>query len=100
MKLIKRYAVLMLLLSAVSNPLTAGEMRIEKTNTATMRMQSNAKAYKAEAAAVDGVTSPSKLRAIRSHSAAAENETKLTVFLGLLVIAIVVFFAIKFGDRK
>ncbi len=49
---------------------------------------------------IDGTTSASKLRAIRSHAGAKENETKLTVFLGLFAIAIIVFFLRVLGSRK
>jgi hypothetical protein len=49
---------------------------------------------------IDGTTSASKLRAIRSHSGAKENETKLTVFLGLFAIAIIVFFLRVLGNKK
>ncbi len=49
---------------------------------------------------IDGTTSASKLRAIRSHAGAKENETKLIVFLGLFAIAIIVFFLRVLGSRK
>ncbi|NOQ76366.1 MAG: hypothetical protein GQ475_00965 [Methylococcaceae bacterium] len=49
---------------------------------------------------IDGTTSASKLRAIKSHSVSDQDETKLTVFLGLFAIAIIVFFINFFRDNK
>lgn len=49
---------------------------------------------------IDGTTSASKLRAIGSHAGVKENETRLTVFLGLFAIAIIVFFLRVLGSRK
>jgi len=49
---------------------------------------------------IDGTTSASKLRAIRSHSVSNQDETKLTVFLGLFAMAIIVFFINFFRNNK
>ena len=57
-------------------------------------------AYKLKKNEVDGTTSASQLRAKRSHSASKENESKLTIFLGLFVIAVILFFAYEFSNKK
>ena len=49
---------------------------------------------------IDGTTSASKLRAKKSHSVSKQDETKLTVFLGLFAIAIIVFFLRAMTDKK
>lgn len=75
-------------------PLPSKVMREEKIQAANESINDKNKKT------VDGTTSASKLRAIRSHSAAKENETKLTVFLGLFAIAIIVFFLRVLGTKK
>jgi len=57
-------------------------------------------AYRLKKNEVDGTTSASQLRAKRSHSASKENESKLTVFLGLFAIAIILFFIYEFTNKK
>ncbi|GEM_PF-2730052 len=49
---------------------------------------------------IDGKTGASKLRAKKSHSVSKQDETKLTVFLGLFAMAIIVFFVKFFTNRK
>lgn len=49
---------------------------------------------------IDGATSASQLRAKKSHAGAKQNETKLTIFLGLFVIALIVFFVDVLTKKK
>lgn len=49
---------------------------------------------------IDGSTAASKLRANKSHYVSKQDETTLTVFLGILAIGFIVFFIKILGDKK
>ena len=56
--------------------------------------------YTSQVKSIDGTTSASKLRAKKSHSVSEQDETKLTVFLGVLTLAMIVFLVRVMGDNK
>ncbi len=89
------FKLLILVFIMVSTPLSAQTVNQEMVAVELIKVNTQTKKEW-----VDGVSSASQLRAKRSHSAATENETKLTVFLALLVIAVIVFFALKFGNKR
>ncbi len=49
---------------------------------------------------VDGTTSASKLRAKKSHSVSKQDEMGLTIFFGVIVLSVIVFFLKPFSERK
>ncbi len=49
---------------------------------------------------VDGTSSASKLRARRSHSVSGQDEAGLTIFLGIIVIAVIVVLLKPFSETK
>ena len=89
------------LLLTMTSPLVLAEKPLSlKVKSVAKNQASIEKTYNKDKQSIDGTTSASKLRAKRSHSAAKENETKLTVFLGLFAIAIIVFFLRLLGAKK
>lgn len=78
----------------VNNSSTISEAKVIVAENST---QSNKQwnSYK-----VDGSSSASKLVAKRSHSVSKQDETGLAVFLGIIVIAVIVFFLNPFGEKK
>ncbi len=67
---------------------------------AAEKMVANGATDKVRQEYVDGVTSASQLRAKRSHAASKQNENKITIFLGLMVMAIIAFFASSFKGKQ
>ncbi len=49
---------------------------------------------------IDGTTAASKLRAKKSHAVSKQDETKLTIFLGILAMAFIVFFIKIIVDKN
>ncbi len=49
---------------------------------------------------VDGSSSASKLVAKRSHSVSKQDESGLAIFLGIIVIAVILFFLNPFGEKN
>ena len=49
---------------------------------------------------IDGATAASKLRAKKSHAVSEQDETKLTVFLGIIAMAFIIFCIRIIGEGK
>jgi len=105
MKKIRIYIVLCVLV--VISPilpaqtfLAVNAVQLSKNDTGDDYSDAMKQAYTLKKNEVDGTTSASQLRAKRSHSASKENESKLTIFLGLFVIAVILFFAYEFSNKK
>jgi len=96
------YKSLMVLLLISSSSLSKAEsfVSIEKVeNIVVNAVHYNTSTVKSDKT-IDGKTGASKLRAQKSHSVSTQDETKLTVFLGLFAMAIIIFFISFFTNKK
>ena len=108
MKKLTVYITILNLLLITASPLAIAEESLESLSLKVIPVAKNKAGNEKDGKStddklkkiIDGTTSASKLRAIRSHAGAKENETKLTVFLGLFAIAIIVFFLRVLGNKK
>jgi len=91
------YFSLLILLLMGSNSLVVAESYSLLNNTERVRNEITVDIKKK---VIDGATGASKLRAKKSHSVSTQDETKLTVFLGLFAMAIIVFFINVFTNKK
>jgi len=98
--IIYKSLIVLLLISSSSLSKAESFVSIEKVaNTVVNAVHYNTSTVKSEKI-IDGKTGASKLRAQKSHSVSKKDETKLTVFLGLFAMAIIVFFINFFTSKK
>lgn len=94
------YLTLFCLLLMIVSPLAFTKESSALNSVQTAKTEKFYKSTKGIQKKIDGTTSASKLRAKKSHSVSKQDETKLTVFLGLFAIAIIVFFLRAMTDKK
>jgi len=95
------YFSLLILLLIGSNSLVVAENYSSLNNTERVRNEIAVDIINVtKKKVIDGATGASKLRAKKSHSVSTQDETKLTVFLGLFAMAIIVFFINVFTNKK
>lgn len=88
---------LSLIILLTSPVVTAADNQTPNTSSATNSTQKSKKTTGYELA--DGTTSASQLRAKRSHAASKQNENKITIFLGLIILAVITFFLEPFKNK-
>ncbi len=85
----------------VSSPLTRAQVKQKDGGNSLIQSESNVVKDKVnKISGVDGTTSASQLRARKSHSVSKQDEIGLTVFFGLIILAVMVFFLKPFRARK
>ncbi len=108
---IKRISAILLIVSPIlglieplaanlKNTSTISEAQIIATEDSPRPNRQKQKQPEKYSYRADGTTSASKLVAKRSHSVSKNDETGLSIFLGVIVIGVIVFFLKPFGDKK
>lgn len=99
----KHFSVVCILsVLCISSPLlNAVELQMDGVNSSTNTKRIIVvKDNKINISDVDGTTSASQLRARKSHAVSKQDELGLTVFFGLIVLAVIAFFFKPFNERK